>query len=255
MAEPMRVQRALARAGIASRRAAEALIAAGRVTVNGAVAVTGQTVDPGHDRIEVDGKPIAAPEKAPTWIVLNKPSGVVTTRSDPEGRKTVYELVPVVPGLTYVGRLDFLTEGLLLLTTDGAAAHALTHPSRELERKYVAEVRGDGPAAVRDLMRGVELDDGFVQPRDVEAENLRRGVWSLTITIVEGKNREVRRLCEALGLEVLRLTRTAFGPVTLGTLPTGQTRALTNRERGAISQLMKTPVSSKPYRNQRRLNG
>src|SRR6185436_11328018 len=127
MPEPMRIQRALARAGVASRRKAEELIAAGRVTVNGTVAVIGQPVNPATDAITVDGKRIAAPPAAPTWIVFNKPLGVMSTKSDPEGRKTVFDYMPEIPGLTYVGRLDFLTEGLILLTTDVAAAHALTH--------------------------------------------------------------------------------------------------------------------------------
>ncbi|HJU66587.1 MAG TPA: S4 domain-containing protein, partial [Gemmatimonadaceae bacterium] len=128
---PMRIQRALARAGIASRRRAEELVAAGRVLVNGVPARLGQVVDAESDRLEVDGAPVARPQ-AEQWIVLNKPGGYVTTRSDPQGRRTVFELVPNVPGLTYVGRLDYLTEGLLLFTTDGRAAHALTHPSREI---------------------------------------------------------------------------------------------------------------------------
>ncbi|MEP6691304.1 MAG: pseudouridine synthase [Gemmatimonadaceae bacterium] len=238
MSEPMRVQRALARAGIASRRTADELVAAGRVTVNGAVAKIGQTVDADHDRIEVDGQRVGAPAKT-TWLVLNKPAGIMTTKRDPEGRKTVFDLVPVTVGLTYVGRLDYLTEGVLLLTTDGAAAHALTHPSSQIERRYVAVVRGDGHPAARQLVRGVELDDGIVEATEVEVENVRRGVWSIGLTIVEGKNREVRRLCEAVGLEVLQLTRVRFGPVALGTLASGETRGLFQKERQAIGALMK----------------
>ncbi|HUF27509.1 MAG TPA: pseudouridine synthase [Gemmatimonadaceae bacterium] len=234
--EAMRIQRALARAGVASRRRAEELVAAGRVQVNGAVARTGQSVDPAHDRITVDGVAIGLPAEV-RWIVLHKPPGVMTTRSDPEGRRTVFDLVEAVPGLTYVGRLDYMTEGVLLLTTDGAAAHGLTHPSREIPRTYVATVRGRIPDAVKRLRRGVELDDGVVTPSDIEARSLGGGRWDLELTIAEGRTREVRRVCEAVGLEVLRLVRTRFGPVTLGKLPAGETRALTSSERRQIAAL------------------
>jgi len=239
MPETMRIQRALARAGIASRRRAEELVAAGRVRINGAVAETGQSVDPSRDAITVDGKPIGAPA-ALAWIVLNKPTGVLTTRSDPGGRRTVFDLVDDVPGLTYVGRLDYMTEGVLLLTTDGDAAHKLTHPSNEIERTYVATVRGEGADAARAAMKGVELEDGLVMPRDVTARRVGRGIWELDIAIAEGKTREIRRLCEALGLEVLRLVRTKFGPVKLGSLESGKTRPLTAREKEIISALTKS---------------
>jgi len=138
----MRLQRALARAGIASRRQSEALIEGGRVTVNGKVAELGQSVDAAHDDIRVDGKRVSAPAES-VWILLHKPQGVMTTRRDPEGRKTVFDLVEHVPGLVYVGRLDYLTEGLLLLTNDGATANRLTHPSYEVEREYLAIVKGN----------------------------------------------------------------------------------------------------------------
>jgi pseudouridine synthase len=232
----MRIHRALARAGIASRRKAEELVAAGRVRVNGVVARTGQTVDPEHDAITVDGKALARPQAA-TWLVLNKPAGVLTSRPDGTDRRTVFELVPDVPGLTYVGRLDYLTEGVLLLTTDGEAAHRLTHPSSEIERTYLVTVRGDVAAAVREARRGVELDDGFVRPVAVEAGQGDDGQWQIALTIREGRNREVRRLCEALDLEVRRLVRTQFGPVKLGSLPPGASRPLTARELSVIASL------------------
>ncbi len=232
----MRIHRALARAGVASRRKAEELVAAGRVQVNGAVARTGQSVDPAHDLITVDGKPLARPQK-PTWLVLHKPAGVLTSRPDGSDRRTVFDLIPDVPGLTYVGRLDYLTEGVLLLTTDGEAAHRLTHPSSEIERTYVVVARGDVPTAVRRARAGVELEDGFVRPVAVDAVQGADRQWQVSITIREGRNREVRRLCEALDLEVRRLVRTQFGPVKLGSLPPGASRALTAKELNIIASL------------------
>jgi len=232
----MRIQRALARAGIASRRGAEELVAAGRVTINGAVARTGQSVDPERDAITVDGKPVGAPV-ATQWIVLNKPAGVLTTRRDPAGRPTVFDLVADAPGLTYVGRLDYMTEGVLLLTTDGDGAHRLTHPSSEVKRTYVATVRGPVADAVRQAREGVMLEDGPVVAQEIAATPIGGGRWELELTIAEGRTREVRRLCDALGLEVERLVRTRFGPVKLGTLPSGATRELSINERRAIAAM------------------
>jgi 23S rRNA pseudouridine2605 synthase len=244
-AEPMRIHRALARAGVASRRKAEELVAAGRVTVNGVVARTGQAVDPTVDRIAVDGQELARASTTFEWIVLNKPPGVVTTKKDPEGRRTVFDLVPAVAGLTYVGRLDYLTEGVLLLTTDGEAAHVLTHPSNEIERTYVATVRGDVRAAVVQARHGVELEDGLVRPSAVEARPMGNRTSELEVTLVEGRNREVRRLCDALGLEVERLIRVRFGPIALGALESGRTRALTTRERHDLEIILGRPLGAR----------
>ena len=249
-AEPMRIQRALARAGIASRRAAEELVAAGRVTVNGVPARTGQIVDPARDDIRLDGSSVAAP-RGVVWRVLNKPIATLTSRPDGSGRRTVFDIVPDAPGLTYVGRLDYMTEGVLLLTTDGDAAHALTHPSRQVERRYVATVRGDAPAAARQAAIGVALEDGVVRPGGLEVRNIRRGLWDFTLTIREGRTHEVRRLCEALGLEVERLLRIQFGPVQLGDLPSGGVRALTARERSAIDAIVRQPPQRAGRRRER----
>jgi 23S rRNA pseudouridine2605 synthase len=239
VAEPMRLQRALARAGIASRRKAEEMIAAGRVSVNGVVAQTGQSVNPLKDVITVDGQKVGAPV-ASKWILLNKPTGVLTTAKDPGGRRTVFDLVEHTPGLTYVGRLDYMTEGVLLMTTDGDAAHALTHPSTGVERTYVATVRGNAPNAVVQAKRGVELEDGLVRPDHVEAIPLGNRTWEFAISISEGRNREVRRLCEALDLEVLRLVRTKFGPIELAAMPSGTSRALNQRERKLLEALARS---------------
>jgi 23S rRNA pseudouridine2605 synthase len=231
----MRIQRALARSGVASRRRADELVAAGRVRVNGQVAKIGQSVDPATDRITVDGADVVPPPASATWIVLNKPGGVLTARADRDGRKTVFDLVPNVPGLTYVGRLDYMTEGVLLLTTDGTAAHRLTHPSSGVERTYVATVRGDAAGAARIARGGVELAEGeVVRPVDVAARPIGQRRWEFEVTITEGKHHEIRRLCEALDLDVERLVRTRFGPVQLANLASGASRALTAAERQVI---------------------
>lgn len=235
---PMRVQRALARAGLASRREADKAVADGRVRVNGEVAVIGQQVDPARDQITLDGTPVSVHVTSHRWIVLHKPARVMTTRKDPQNRPTVFDLVKDVAGLVYVGRLDFMTEGVLLLTTDGRAAHALTHPSNEVERTYVATVQGDAVTAAREARRGVQLEDGLVVPKDVTATPLGQRRWAFEITIAEGKTHEVRRICDALGLEVEKLVRTRFGPIKLGELASGETRALTTKEREMLDALI-----------------
>jgi 23S rRNA pseudouridine2605 synthase len=234
----MRIQRALARAGLTSRREADRAVADGRVMVNGVMALIGQVVDPLRDRITLDGKSVTVEVTRHRWIVLNKPTGVVTTAKDPQGRRTVFDLVERVPGLVYVGRLDFMTEGVLLLTTDGRAAHALTHPSREVERTYVATVQGDAVSAAREARLGVELDDGRVTPREVVAHPLGQRRWAFEITITEGRTHEVRRICDVLGLEVERLVRTRFGPVRLGSLASGETRSLSANEQSVLDALV-----------------
>jgi len=189
------------------------------------VATLGSSVDPLRDVVVMGGNRVKMADTV-TWLVLNKPAGVVTTRTDPEGRDTVFDLVPNVAGLTYVGRLDYMTDGVLVMTSDGRAAHLLTHPSREVTRSYEAVVQGAAMQALDELQAGVELDDGMVYVDAAHVDKLGRSKWVLTLTLHEGRNREVRRLCEAVGLTVDKLTRVKFGPVSLGDLPSGQWRPL-----------------------------
>lgn len=249
MTGTMRLHRALARAGVASRRRAEVLIGEGRVRVNGVIAHVGQGIDPAADHVEVDGRKVNLLVAPATWIVLHKPAGVMTTRSDPQGRRTVFELVRDVPGLVYVGRLDLETEGVLLLTTDGDAANRLTHPRSGIERVYVATVTGDARSAAERARRGVMLHDGPVMPKRVTVRRAPEGRgsaerWLFEVVIAEGRKREVRRLCRELGLRVERLVRTSFGPVDLGTLPVGSTRALTGKEKAALAKLIGRPLDT-----------
>jgi len=217
-----RLQKVLARAGIGSRRVCEDLIDGGRVTVGGEVAELGRRVDPATDEVAVDGVPIGI---APglVYYLLNKPTGVVTTADDTHGRPTVVDLVPAEPRVHPVGRLDMDTEGLLLLTNDGTLTHRLTHPSFGVPKEYLAEVRGrPGRGAVRALREGVELDDGPTAPAEASllAPNMVR------LTIHEGRNRQVRRMCDAVGHPVLRLVRTRIGPLRDPHLAPGEWREL-----------------------------
>ena len=229
----MRLQRALARAGIASRRAAEELIRAGKVKVDGKVAELGSKVDPATQRITVAGKAVKL--VARRWLALHKPLGVVTTASDEEGRRTVLDLIRDPVGLTYVGRLDVMTTGLLLLTTDGEAVHRLTHPRYHIPRRYTALVHGHSAGEIEALARKpVEVDGRPVQPSDVRVRPGREGRSILDVTLHEGRNRVVRRWCEAMGLKVERLARLSYGPVRLGDLAPGEYRPLTPDEERAL---------------------
>jgi 23S rRNA pseudouridine2605 synthase len=225
-----RLQRFLSSAGIASRRAAEDLIRAGRVRVNGELPELGSRVNPRRDVVEVDGRRVDVVE--PVWLAVNKPIGYLSTRSDPGGRSTVYDLVPKeYQGLFHVGRLDLLSEGLILLTNDGATAHRLLHPSFEVERVYRVRVRGSADEETRQaLLRGVELEDGVARARAVEMREAKGGVTELRITLVEGRKREVRRMLSALGLPVARLMRQSYGPVRLGHMKPGAWRRLNKAE-------------------------
>lgn len=228
--EGERLQKVLARAGLGSRRVCEDLIADGRVTVNGDVAVLGRRVDPEHDAVALDGVPVIVRDDL-VYYLLNKPAGYVSTASDPEGRATVVELVPATPRVFPVGRLDYDTEGLLLLTNDGDLTHLLTHPRFGVVKTYLAEVEGDpSPATVRALREGVELDDGRTAPARVTVVQRRDTTAALELGIHEGRNRQVRRMCEAVGHPVIRLVRTRIGPLRDGALKPGTWRALSPAE-------------------------
>lgn len=227
----VRLQKLLAQAGYGSRRACDALVGEGRVTVNGRVADLGTRVVPGVDAVAVDGAAVSATAE-PIVLMLNKPAGVVTTMSDDQGRPCVGDLVRHFPQrLFHVGRLDEDTEGLLLLTNDGDLAHQLMHPSHGVQKTYIARVRGRVTAAsARQLVRGVELGDGMARADSalVKASNDQ---WSvLELVLHEGRKRIVRRLCKAVGHPVERLTRTRIGNLELGSLPVGELRELRQRE-------------------------
>jgi 23S rRNA pseudouridine2605 synthase len=231
----VRLQKYLSQSGMASRREGEKLILQGRVRVNGkVVTVLGTKVVPGRDRVELNGAVVQ--ESAIRWVKLNKPKGAVTTRSDPEGRETVFALLPpALRDLRYVGRLDLLTEGLLLLTNEGETLHRLTHPSYEVEREYEVWVQ-DQPSqgALRHLLRGVELEDGPAFAASVSAKGKSKDGFALSLVLKEGRNREVRRLMEAVGHPVLRLRRVRFGPVTLGNVQPGRWKDLSEKEIRAL---------------------
>ena len=225
-----RLQKLLSAAGLCSRRTAEAWIAAGRVTVNGETAVLGQSADPAADRILVDGRPLpAAPAQT---LLLYKPRGVVTTLSDEKGRPTVLSLLPPdLPRLYPVGRLDYFSEGLLLMTNDGAFANAVMHPSHAVDKVYHVTVSGAPLEQAAEAMRAMtELDGEPIAPPQVRILDADR----LSVTIHEGKNREVRRLCAAAGLTVRRLVRVQEGSLRLGNLKKGTWRYLTDTEVRAL---------------------
>jgi 23S rRNA pseudouridine2605 synthase len=233
-----RLHKYLARCGVASRRAAEELISAGRVALNGhVVGQPGSRVDPDRDLVQVDDHPVQPP-KASVYLALNKPRGTVTTTDDPWGRPTVVDLAPKGRRLFPVGRLDRDSEGLLLLTDDGELANRLMHPRYGCEKEYRALVRGAPSAEILARLRGgIQLDDGLTAPAEVElADTAEGGRQWLRVTLREGRNRQVRRMLAAVGVPVERLVRVRIGSLHLGDLPAGVSRALTADEVAALSR-------------------
>ena len=233
-----RLQKLIAAAGLASRRQAERWIAAGRVTINGRPAALGDQADVGRDRIEVDGRPLRL-EQPKIYLLLNKPTGYVTTARDPQGRKVVRDLLLGVKTRVFsVGRLDINTEGLLLMTNDGELAARLTHPRHQIAKTYLVRVRGALTDAARQrLEQGVELEDGITAPARVARVRSSGSHTWLELTITEGRNRQVRRMCEALGYPVSRLKRIGLAFLNLDGLPLGKYRQLSASEVKRLKQV------------------
>jgi len=235
-----RLQKIIAAAGHCSRRRAEELISAGRVLVDGHVAELGEKAAAESSSILIDGKPLEAADKL-VYVLLNKPLGTVTTLSDPAGRPVVTDLVSDLHVRLFpVGRLDINTSGLLLLTNDGDLANRLAHPSHQVDKRYLVKLRGQlSEESKRQLEEGVKLEDGMTSPAKVDNLRYRGGHTWFELVIHEGRNRQVRRMCEALGHQVSRLVRIGYAFLTLGDLAPGQKRELTDREIARLKQLDK----------------
>jgi len=230
----MRLNKFLAQAGAASRRGADELITGGRVSLNGRIVRELGTIVAGGDAVLVDGVPVQPPQTF-SYLVLHKPAGVVTTMRDPAGRRTVADLLPEGPRLVPVGRLDYATDGILLLTNDGELAHSLLHPRFGVEKTYRATIAGKVRAQdLRRLRAGVLIDRRRTSMAAARTIAFDGGRSVVELTIHEGRNRQVRRMFETLGYRVVALTRTRFGPLTLGRLAPGKVRPLTAKERSAL---------------------
>lgn len=241
----VRLQKALAAAGVASRRACEVLIAKGRVAVNGTVVTEqGTRINPAEDRVEVDGVVVQL-DPAKRYFVLNKPRGIVSTMADEQGRPDLTRYTSQVSERIYnVGRLDTDTSGLLILTNDGELAHALAHPSFEVPKTYVAKVRGVvASSTLTTLRRGITLDDGPIRADAAKILSSTHHSSLVELTLHSGKNRIVRRMLDAVGHPVIELVRRQFGPLHLGALPVGQMRELSDAERGALLTVAQDPSS------------
>jgi len=234
-----RLQKVLAAHGVASRRKCEELILAGRVRVNGqTITELGLKADPNKDLIEVDGKRIMG--ESLRYVLFHKPKGVITSVTDPQGRKVVTDFIKVKERIYPVGRLDFDTSGLLLMTNDGDLANKIAHPRFEIDKVYVATVRGfPGEKALDTLRKGVMLEDGITQPAKVKLCSMdeKKGQSIVQLTIHEGRNRQVRRMCQAVGHPVIQLKRIQLGFLTLGKLQAGQYRELTREEVDKLKSL------------------
>lgn len=228
-----RLQKIISSFGVASRRKAEEMIEEGRVTVNGKVAILGTKADPFRDHIRIDGLRLVERGR-PMYLALNKPEGVMTTLSDPEGRRTVMDFLKKIRQRVYpVGRLDYNSEGLIILTNDGAFANAVMHPSRKIAKKYKVKVRGiPDEEKLQRLRKGIKLEDGYTMPAGVKRIGLTRtqkNAW-LELTIAEGRNRQIRRMFERIQHPVMKLRRIAVDGVRLGSLKPGEFRYLTENE-------------------------
>jgi 23S rRNA pseudouridine2605 synthase len=238
MLDAIRLQKYLAERGIASRRASEELIRAGAVRVNGVIATIGQSVFPGKDIVLVHGKKIAEKAERKAYFALNKPRGFVTTMEDPHAVHTVAQLLAEHDERLFpVGRLDKDSEGLLLCTNDGDFAQMLTHPSHHVKKTYHVSIKGNVDESQLDQLRnGMPLDGKPTLPADVRILQQQENRTVFEITLREGRNRQIRRMCEQLGLQIVRLQRTAIGSLKLGTLPLGKLRELTEKEITAIME-------------------
>lgn len=235
-AEGVRLQKALANAGVASRRVVEDMIVAGRIRVNGVVAdELGRRIDPEVDVIDVDGTVVQL-DTTKRYVMLNKPTGVVSTMKDENGRPDLRRFTDDWDERLYnVGRLDAETSGLLVLTNDGDLAHVLAHPSFGVTKVYIAKVRGEvEPRTIAKLTRGFDLEDGFIQADKARLLDSSQGTSLVELTLHSGRNRIVRRMMAEVGHPVIDLVRRQFGPLHLGTLPVGKTRELNAKERGAL---------------------
>ena len=249
-----RLNKWLARAGVASRRASDLMIEAGRVTVNGeTVDRLGTRIDPGRDVVKLDGRRVTPPSQPGLYLMLHKPRGIVTTLSDPEGRPTIRDLLRGIRGRVFpVGRLDFQTEGLLLLTDDGELARDLMHPGKRVPKTYLAKVRGTpGEDRMDRLRQGVSLDGRKTLPATLRISRPGQNSW-VEITIVEGRKHQVRRMFDCIGHPVSKLRRIRYGGVELGKLPSGRLRSLTGPEIESLRRSTEPPTGRNPKPKDRR---